>query len=121
MIGQGCSIQEFVRQIEDPFHFVVFTDSDHTQEHLIIRTVLRFPTCYVSPTPRTQSSPYALLDGTSAGHGEVSIRRDLVVDFSKNTPVDQVVLEVRVNASAGRGGKWAVERVLFVYEVKVGL
>ena len=43
LIGQGCSIQEFVLQIEDPSHFVVFTDSDHTQEHLIIQTVLRFP------------------------------------------------------------------------------
>ena len=79
------------------------------------------PTCYVSPTPRTQSSPYALSDGTSTGHGEVSIRRDLVVDFSKNTSVDQAVLEVRIDASAGRGDDWAVGHISFFYEVKVGL
>ena len=120
MIGQGCSIQEFVRQIEDPFHFVVFTDSDHTQEHLIIQTVLRFPTCYVSSTPRSQSSPYALVDGTSAGHGAVSMLKDLGVDFRKNTPVDRAVLEVRIGASTGRGDEWVVGRVSFFLRSESG-
>ena len=29
MIGHGRLVQEFVRQVEEPSHVVVFTDSDH--------------------------------------------------------------------------------------------
>ena len=29
LIGHGRLVQEFVRQVEEPSHVVVFTDSDH--------------------------------------------------------------------------------------------
>ena len=31
LIGHGRLVQEFVRQIEEPSHVVVFTDSDHVR------------------------------------------------------------------------------------------
>ena len=46
---------------------------------------------------------YALVKGTSAVLGAVSMLKDLGVDISKNTKFDQAVLEVRIVASAGRG------------------
>ena len=44
---------------------------------------------------------YALVKGTSAGLGAVSMLKDLGVDTSKNTQIDKAVLEVRVDASSG--------------------
>ena len=45
---------------------------------------------------------YALVKETSAGLGAVSMLEDLGVDSSKSTQIDKAVLEVRVDASAGR-------------------
>ena len=46
--------------------------------------------------------------------------KDLDVDCSKNTPVDQAVLEVRIDVSEEvANGLWCAFR--FFYEVKVGL
>ena len=50
-----------------------------------------------------KSEFYAVVKGTSAGLGAVSMLKDLGVDISKNTKIDKTVLEVRVGASAGRG------------------
>ena len=50
-----------------------------------------------------ESEFYALVKGTSAGLGAVSMLKDLGVDISKNTQIDKAVLEVRVDASAGGG------------------
>ena len=38
-----------------------------------------------------------------AGRVAVSLLKDLGVDINKNTNIDKAVLEVRVDASAGRG------------------
>ena len=43
------------------------------------------------------------MKGTSAGLGALSTLKDLGVDISKNTQIDKTVLEVRIDASAGRG------------------
>ena len=50
-----------------------------------------------------ESEFYALVKVTSAGLGAVTMLKDLGVDISKNTQSDNTVLEVRVDASAGRG------------------
>ena len=50
-----------------------------------------------------ESEFYALVMGTSAGPGAVSTLKDLGVDMSKNNKFDKAVLELRVDASAGRG------------------
>ena len=49
-----------------------------------------------------ESEFYALVKGTS-GLGAVSMLKDLGVDISIITMIDKAVLEVRVDASAGRG------------------
>ena len=46
---------------------------------------------------------YALVKGTSAGLGAVSMLKDLGVGISKNTKIDKAALEVRVDASGGPG------------------
>ena len=49
LTGHGRLVQEFVRQVEEPSHDVVFTDSDHagclknTQKHIFIQVVPLFP------------------------------------------------------------------------------
>ena len=48
-----------------------------------------------------ESEFYALVKGAAAGLGAVSMLRDFGVDINKNTKI--AVLEVRVDASAGRG------------------
>ena len=50
-----------------------------------------------------ESEFYASVKGTSAGLGAVSMLKDLGVDNCKKTKIDKAVLEVRVDASAGRG------------------
>ena len=50
-----------------------------------------------------ESEFYALAKETSAGLGAVSMLKDFGVDINKNTKSDKAVLEVRVDASAGRG------------------
>ena len=50
-----------------------------------------------------ESEFYALLKAKSAGLGAVSMLKDLGVDISKNTRIARAVLEVRIDASAGRG------------------
>ena len=50
-----------------------------------------------------ESEFYALVKGTSAGLEEVSMLKDLGVDISINIQIDKAVLEVRIDASAGRG------------------
>ena len=44
-----------------------------------------------------------MVKGTSAGLKGVSMLTDLGVDISKNTKIDDAALEVRIDASAGRG------------------
>ena len=46
---------------------------------------------------------YALVKGRSAGLGAVSVLKDLGVDINENTKIDKAVLEVRIDAPAGRG------------------
>ena len=68
------------------------------------------PTCYVPPAPRKESSHSgsgvsefdALVKGTLAGLEAVSMLKDLRVDISINTKIDKAVLEVRIDAFAGR-------------------
>ena len=49
MFGHGRLVQEFVRQVEEPSHVVVFTDTDHAgclrtrKKHFFIQPVLWFP------------------------------------------------------------------------------
>ena len=50
-----------------------------------------------------ESEFYALVKGTSAGLGAVAMLNDLGVNISKNTKIDKAALEVRVDASPGRG------------------
>ena len=50
-----------------------------------------------------ESEFHALVKETSVGFGAVSTVKDLGVDISKNTKIDRAVLEVRLDASAGRG------------------
>ena len=45
---------------------------------------------------------YALVKETSAGLGAVSMPKDLGVDTSQSTKIDKAVLQVRIDASAGR-------------------
>ena len=62
LIGYGRLVQEFARQVEEPPHVVVFTDSDHVgclkarkvHHHPNCSTV---PTCHVPPALRKESWP----------------------------------------------------------------
>ena len=116
LIGRGRLVHEFVRQIEEPPHVVVFTDSDHAGclqtrrgksssklfygSHLLRSTST---TQGVIDLSSGESEFHALVKGTSAGLGAVSMLKDLGVDISENTKIDKAILEVRVDASAGRG------------------
>ena len=104
-IGHGRLFLEFVRQVEEPFHVVVFTDSDHEgclkahKKHIFIQIVLFSHMLRSTSTMQGdialssgESELYALVKVTSAGVGAVSMLKDL-----------GAVLEVRVDASAGRG------------------
>ena len=109
-------VQEFVREVEEPSHSVVFTDSDdtgclrHVKAHLHPNCSVVL-TCYVPPhicrvvaLSLGESEFYAPVKRqTSAGLRPVSTLQDLGVDMSENTKIDRAALEVRVDASAGRG------------------
>ena len=118
LIGHGRLVQEFefVRQVEEPSHVVVFTDSEHAGclrtrkgttsskllngSHMLRSTSTTQGVIAVSSE---ESEFYAMVKGTSAGLGAVSTLKDLGVDISNNTKIDKAVLRGRVDASAGRG------------------
>ena len=125
LTGHGRLVQEFVRQVEEPFHVVVFTDSDRagcletrkstsSHKHFFGSHTLRSTSTAqrVIALSSGESEFYVLVKGTSAGLGAVSLLKDLGVDTSENTKIDKAVLEVRVDASAGqsmavrRGAGW---------------
>ena len=94
---------------------VVFTDSDHAgclkTRKSTSPSTLFYGSRMLRSTSTTQgvislssgeSEFYALLKGTSAGLGAVLMLKDLGVDIKKNTKIDKEVLEVRIDASAGR-------------------
>ena len=112
-IGHGRLVQEFVRQVEEPSHVVVFTNSDHAG---CLKTRKGTSSSYGSHMLRSTSTTqgvvalssgesefYNLVKGTSAGLGAVSMLKELGVDNCNKTKIDNAVLEVRVDASAGRG------------------
>ena len=99
LIGHGRLAQEFVRQIEEPSYVVVITDSDHAgclkTRKITSSSKLFFGSHMLRSTSTTQgviawSSPesefYALVKGTSAGLGAVSMLKDLGVDINTKTP-----------------------------------
>ena len=116
MIGHGRLVTGIVRQMEEPFHVDVFTDSNQARcpktrkstsssnlwygSHMLRSTTT---TQGVVALSSGESEFYALVKETSAGLGVVSILTDLGVDISKNTKIARAILEVRVDASAGRG------------------
>ena len=84
--------------------------SENTEKHVLIQTVLWFSHATFqqqyagSHRPEFgESELYDMVKETSAGLGAVSKLKDLGVDMSKNTKIDKAVLEVRVDASVGRG------------------
>ena len=114
LIRHARLIQEFVRQIQEAPHVVVFTDSDHagclktcqsTSSSKLFNGSHRSTstTQGVIPLRSEESEFYALVKGTSAGLGAVSMLKDLRVDISRNAQIDKAALEVRIDAAAGRG------------------
>ena len=107
LIGHERLVQEFVRQIEELSHVVVFTDSDHagclkTRKNTS-SSKLFYGSHMLRSTSTTQgvvalssaeSELYALVKGRSAGVGAVSMLKDLGVNISKNTKSDKAVVEV---------------------------
>ena len=94
-------VQEFVRQVEEPCHVVVFTDSDHVG---CLKHTSSSKLFYGSHMQRSTSTAqgvialgsgepefFALVKGTSAGLGAVSVLIGLGVDISKNTKIDKAV------------------------------
>ena len=53
LIGHGRLVPEFVRQIEEPSHVVVFTDSDHAGG----LTTRKSTSSFKPPAPRKESFP----------------------------------------------------------------
>ena len=114
-MGHGRLVHEFVRRVEEPSHVVVFADSDHAGSVKHAKAHVH-PNCHcgshmLRSTGTTQGATalswemsefYVLVKETSAGLGAVSELEDLGVDISKRTQIDKAVLEVRVDASAGR-------------------
>ena len=125
LIGHGLFLQEFVRQIEEPSRVVEFTDSDHAGCLRTRKSASSTKLFYVSHMLHSTSTKegvialsseeselYTLVKGTSAGL--VSMLKDLGVNISKNTKIDQA--EVRTGASAGRGkavqrGAWRIRHI----------
>ena len=109
LIGHGRLIQEFVRQIEEPTHVLVFTDSDPAGCLKTHRSTPSSKPFHGSQMLRStalssgESEFCDLVKGTSAGLGAVLMLKDLGVDISKSTKTDKAVLEVGTDASAGRG------------------
>ena len=89
LIEHGRLVQEFVRQVEEPSHVAVFTDSDHAG-------------C-LETRESTSSSKWFhgahILRSTNTTQG-VIVPNSVI---SKNIKNDKAALEVRVDASAGRG------------------
>ena len=62
LIGHGRLVQEFVRQVEEPSHVVVFADSDlagsvkHAKAHVHPNCSM-VPTCFVPPALRKEPPP----------------------------------------------------------------
>ena len=87
-LGHGRLIQEFARQVEEPSHVVVFTDSDHvgwlktrkstsSSKLLYGSHILRSTsTTQVIAPSSGESEFYALVKGTSPGLGAVSMLND---------------------------------------------
>ena len=101
LIGHGLT-QEFATNRG------TVSDSDHAS---CLRTHKSTSSSKVRSTSATQgvialsargSEFDALVKGTSPGLGAVLTLKDLGVDISKNTKIDKAVLEVRIDASAGR-------------------
>ena len=105
-----------VRQVEEASHAGVLTDSDHAgclqTRKSTSSSKLFYGSHMLRSTSTTQgviavssgeSEFYALVKVTSAGLGAISMLKDLGVDIGKNTKIDKAALEVRVDASAGRG------------------
>ena len=129
LIGHGLFLQEFVRQIEEPSRVVEFTDSDHAGCLRTRKSASSSKLFYVSHMLHSTSTKegvialsseeselYTLVKGTSAGLGAVSMLKDLGVNISKNTKIDQAVIEVRTGASPGRGkavqrGAWRIRHI----------
>ena len=89
-------VQEYVRQIEEPSHVVVFTESDHagylkghkstsssklSQGSHMLRSTST--TQRVIALSSGESELYALVKGTSAGLGAVSLLKELGVDINE--------------------------------------
>ena len=107
LIGHRRLVQQFGRQVEELSHVVVFTDSDHagclkTREstsssklfygsHMLRSTSI---TQGVIALSSGQSEFDALVKGTSAGLGAVSMLKDLGAENSKkSTKIDKAVLK----------------------------
>ena len=94
----GVQTGRQIRGVEEPSHVVVFTDSDHAG---------CLKTRESTPSSKLFYNSH-MLRSTSTTQGVIALRsgesgKDLGVDISKNTKIDRAVLEVRVDASAGRG------------------
>ena len=100
LTGHGRLVQEFVRQIEEPSHVVVFTDADHAGCLKTRKSTSSSKLFYGSHMLRSTSTTQgvialssgesefcALVKGTSAGLGAVSMLKHLGVDISKKTPI----------------------------------
>ena len=107
LIGHGRLVQEFVRQVEEPFHAVEITDSDHAgclkTRKSTSSSKLFYGSHMLRSTSTTQgvivlssgeSEFYSPVKGTSAGLGAASMLRDSGVDISINTKIDEAVLFV---------------------------
>ena len=103
LIGHGRLVQEFLRQVEEPSHVVVFTDSDHasclkTRKNTSSSSSKLFygshMLCSTSTTQRLialssgDSEFYVLVKETLGKLGAVSMLKHLGVDIGKNTKID---------------------------------
>ena len=109
--------QEFVRQIEEPSHVVVFTDSEQAgclKTRAYTSSSKWFYSSHMLRFTSTTQGVIELSSGESEflRSGEKGVGRDLEQSqcskiweliSAKNTKIDKAVLEVRVDASAGRG------------------
>ena len=116
LVSHGRLVQQFVRQVAEPTSIIVYTDSDHAgclcTRKSTSSTKLLYGSHLLRSTSSTQgiislstgeSEFYSLVKGTAAGLGAVSMLKDLGVDLTENAKRDRPVVEVRMDASAGRG------------------
>ena len=120
------TIQKLMQQVEEPSHVVVFTDSDHAGclktrhstsssklfdgSHMLLSTSTARGVLALS---LGESEFYALLKGTSAGFGAVSMLKDLRVYISNNTQIDKAVLEVRIDGPPDEAWQYGEEPTVF--------